>query len=62
MLIEITMISRPDGTVMHVLQLRRTPGPFADVFSGLMRFVGVCMLAALILLLSPGFALVLVPR
>jgi hypothetical protein len=26
MLIEITMISRPDGTVMHVLQLRRTPG------------------------------------
>jgi TRAP-type mannitol/chloroaromatic compound transport system permease large subunit len=32
------------------------------VFSGVMPFVGVYMLAVLILLLFPGLALVLVPR
>jgi len=63
MLIEIAMISPPDGTVMYVLQgMRRTPGPITDVFSGVMPFVGVYMLAVLILLLFPGLALVLVPR
>ena len=51
------------GTVMYVLQgMRRTPGPITDVFSGVMPFVGVYMLAVLILLLFPGLALVLVPR
>ncbi len=63
MLIEIAMISPPDGTVMYVLQgMRRTPGPITDVFSGVMPFVGVYMLAVLILLLFPGLALVLVPH
>jgi len=63
MLIEIAMISPPDGTVMYVLQgMRRTPGPITDVFSGVMLFVGVYMLAVLILLLFPGLALVLVPH
>ena len=63
MLIEIAMISPPDGTVMYVLQgMRRSPGPITDVFSGVMPFVGVYMLAVLILLLFPGLALVLVPH
>jgi C4-dicarboxylate transporter DctM subunit len=63
MLIEIAMISPPDGTVMYVLQgMRRTPGPITDVFSGVLPFVGVYMVAVLILLLFPGLALVLVPR
>jgi len=63
MLIEIAMISPPDGTVMYVLQgMRRTPGPITDVFSGVMPFVGVYMLAVLILLLFPGLVLLLVPR
>jgi len=63
MLIEIAMISPPDGTVMYVLQgMRRTPGPITDVFSGVMPFVGVYMLALLILLWFPGLALVLVPH
>jgi C4-dicarboxylate transporter DctM subunit len=63
MLIEIAMISPPDGTVMYVLQgMRPTPGPITDVFQGVMPFVGVYMLAVLILLLFPGLALVLVPR
>ena len=63
MLIEIAMISPPDGTVMYVLQgMRRTPGPITDVFGGVMPFVGVYMLAVLILLLFPSLALVLVPR
>jgi TRAP-type C4-dicarboxylate transport system permease large subunit len=35
MLIEIAMISPPDGTVMYVLQgMRRTPGPITDVSVG----------------------------
>ena len=63
MLIEIAMISPPDGTVMYVLQgMRRSPGPITDIFAGVMPFVGVYMLAVLILLLFPGLALVLVPR
>jgi tripartite ATP-independent transporter DctM subunit len=63
MLIEIAMISPPDGTVMYVLQgMRRTPGPITDVFSGVMPFVGVYMLAVLILLWFPSLALVLVPH
>lgn len=63
MLIEIAMISPPDGTVMYVLQgMRRSPGPITDVFRGVMPFVGVYMLAVLILLLFPQLALVLVPR
>ena len=63
MLIEIAMISPPDGTVMYVLQgMRRTPGPITDVFSGVMPFVGVYMLAVLILTIFPELALFIVPK
>ncbi len=63
MLIEIAMISPPDGTVMYVLQgMRRSPGAITDVFSGVMPFVGVYMLAVLILTIFPGLALFLVPK
>lgn len=62
MLIEIAMISPPDGTIMYVLQgMRRTPGPITDVFMGVAPFVGVYMLAVLILLLFPQLALFIVP-
>ena len=63
MLIEIAMISPPDGTVMYVLQgMRPTPGPITDVFAGVMPFVGVYLLAVLILLMFPQTALFIVPR
>lgn len=62
MLIEIAMISPPDGTIMYVLQgMRRTPGPITDVFVGVAPFVGAYMLAVLILLLFPQLALFIVP-
>jgi C4-dicarboxylate transporter DctM subunit len=63
MLIEIAMISPPDGTVMYVLQgMRRRPGPITDVFVGVMPFVGAYILAVLILLAFPQLALLIVPR
>jgi C4-dicarboxylate transporter, DctM subunit len=63
MLIEIAMISPPDGTVMYVLQgMRRRGGPITDVFVGVMPFVGVYMLAVFILLAFPQLALLIVPR
>jgi C4-dicarboxylate transporter DctM subunit len=63
MLIEIAMISPPDGTVIYVLHgMRRRPGPITDVFSGVMPFVGAYILAVFILLLFPGLALLIVPR
>jgi C4-dicarboxylate transporter, DctM subunit len=62
MLIEIAMISPPDGTIMYVLQgMRRTPGPIIDVFAGVMPFVGVYLLAVVILLIFPQLALFIVP-
>lgn len=58
MLVEIAMISPPDGTVLYVLQgMRKQPGPITDVFSGVMPFLGVYILAILILLVFPGLAL-----
>jgi C4-dicarboxylate transporter, DctM subunit len=61
MLIEIAMISPPDGTVMYVLQgMRRSPGPITDVFAGVTPFVGVYILAVVILLMFPDIALWLV--
>jgi C4-dicarboxylate transporter, DctM subunit len=63
MLIEIAMISPPDGTVMYVLQgMRRRGGPITDVFVGVMPFVGVYTLAVFILLAFPQLALLIVPR
>jgi TRAP-type C4-dicarboxylate transport system permease large subunit len=57
MLIEIAMISPPDGTVMYVLQGMRTKaGPITDVFIGVTPFLAVYMLAVFILLWLPGLA------
>ncbi len=58
MLVEIAMISPPDGTVLYVLQgMRRQPGPITDVFSGVMPFMFVYMLAIIILMFFPSIAL-----
>ena len=58
MLVEIAMISPPDGTVLYVLQgMRRQPGPITDVFSGVLPFMFVYMLAIIILMLFPSIAL-----
>ena len=44
--------------VLYVLQgMRRQPGPITDVFAGVMPFMGVYMLAILILMAAPGIAL-----
>jgi C4-dicarboxylate transporter, DctM subunit len=57
-LVEIAMISPPDGTVLYVLQgMRRQPGPITDVFRGVMPFLLVYMLAILILMVFPAIAL-----
>ena len=58
MLVEIAMISPPDGTVLYVLQgMRRQPGPITDVFSGVMPFMFVYMFAIIILMIFPSIAL-----
>jgi tripartite ATP-independent transporter DctM subunit len=61
MLVEIALISPPDGTVMYVLQgMRPDPGPITDVFAGVMPFLAVYMLAVVLLMVFPDIALVLV--
>lgn len=58
MLVEIAMISPPDGTVLYVLQgMRRQPGPITDVFLGVMPFLLVYMLAIFVLMVFPQIAL-----
>ncbi len=58
MLVEIAMISPPDGTVLYVLQgMRRQPGPITDVFTGVLPFMLVYMLAILVLMVFPAIAL-----
>ncbi|BAT59914.1 sialic acid TRAP transporter permease protein SiaT [Variibacter gotjawalensis] len=58
MLVEIAMISPPDGTVLYVLQGMRTDGrPITDVFAGVMPFFLVYIFAVLLLLVMPGLAL-----
>lgn len=58
MLVEIAMISPPDGTVLYVLQgMRRQPGPITDVFSGVMPFMFVYILAVCLLLVFPDIAM-----
>lgn len=58
MLIEIALITPPDGTVMYVLQgLRRPPGPITDIFSGVMPFVVLYCFAVFLLVLMPDIAL-----
>ena len=58
MLIEIAMISPPDGTVMYVLQgMRLRPGPITDVFIGVTPFVLVYMAGVLLMMVFPEIVL-----
>ncbi len=58
MLVEIALISPPDGTVLYVLQgMRKDDGPITDIFSGVMPFMAVYILALLILMWLPDIAL-----
>jgi TRAP-type C4-dicarboxylate transport system permease large subunit len=58
MLVEIALISPPDGTVLYVLQgLRKDGGGIGDVFSGVLPFVAVYILAVVILMVAPDIAL-----
>ena len=58
MLVEIALISPPDGTVLYVLQgMRGTPGPITDVFRGVIPFMAVYILAIFILMAAPELAL-----
>jgi C4-dicarboxylate transporter, DctM subunit len=58
MLVEIALISPPDGTVLYVLQgMRGTPGSITDVFRGVMPFIAVYILAIVLLMLFPAVAL-----
>ncbi len=63
MLVEIAMISPPDGTVLYVLQgMRRQPGPITDVFSGVMPFLLMYVFAVIVLMVFPAIALWLPAR
>ena len=58
MLVEIALISPPDGTVLYVLQgMRGSPGPITDVFRGVIPFMVVYVLAIVILMFAPELAL-----
>ena len=58
MLVEIAMISPPDGTVLYVLQgMRQDRGSIADVFQGVIPFVLLYICAIGILMLAPDIAL-----
>jgi tripartite ATP-independent transporter DctM subunit len=58
MLIEIAMISPPDGTIMYVLQgMRITPGPITDVFIGVTPFVLAYLGGVILLMVFPDIAL-----
>jgi tripartite ATP-independent transporter DctM subunit len=58
MVIEMALISPPDGMVMYVLQgLRKPTGPISDVFYGVMPFLGVYILSFLIIFLVPEIIL-----
>jgi tripartite ATP-independent transporter DctM subunit len=58
MLVEIALISPPDGTVLYVLQgMRKDGGPITDVFSGVMPFMIVYIVAVVVLMIFPDIAL-----
>jgi C4-dicarboxylate transporter DctM subunit len=58
MMVEIALISPPDGTVLYVLQgMRKDGGPITDVFTGVMPFLSVYVLAVVILIAFPQIAL-----
>jgi C4-dicarboxylate transporter, DctM subunit len=57
-IIEIALISPPDGMVMYVLQgMRKPTGPISDVFYGVLPFLAVYALALLLFFLVPGIIL-----
>jgi C4-dicarboxylate transporter DctM subunit len=58
MLIEIAMISPPDGAVMYVLQgMRIRPGPITDVFFGVTPFVLVYLGGVILMIIFPDIVL-----
>ncbi|MFC3001678.1 TRAP transporter large permease [Falsiroseomonas tokyonensis] len=58
MLVEIALISPPDGTVLYVLQgLRKDGRGIGDVFVGVLPFVGVYIAAIALLMVLPDIAL-----
>lgn len=58
MLIEIAMISPPDGVVMYVLQgMRIRPGPITDVFVGVTPFVLVYLAGVILMIVFPDIVL-----
>jgi tripartite ATP-independent transporter DctM subunit len=58
MLVEIALITPPDGTVMYVLQgLRPTAGPITDVFLGVMPYVTAYIGALVLLTVFPQLVL-----
>jgi C4-dicarboxylate transporter DctM subunit len=58
MLVEIALISPPDGTVLYVLQgMRQDGGPISDLFAGVMPFLAVYVLSVVALLIAPDIAL-----
>lgn len=59
LLVEIALITPPDGTVMYVLQGLRKGGPITDIFQGVMPFVAAYFVAIILLLIFPGMALIL---
>jgi len=58
MMVEIALISPPDGTVLYVLQgMRKDGGPITDVFTGVLPFMLVYILAVGVLMVFPSIAL-----
>ncbi|MEI4485663.1 TRAP transporter large permease [Frigidibacter sp. MR17.14] len=57
LLVEIALITPPDGTVMYVLQGLRKSGPITDIFEGVIPFVGAYLAVIVLLLFFPGLAL-----
>jgi tripartite ATP-independent transporter DctM subunit len=58
MMVEIALITPPDGTVLYVLQgLRPSEGPLTDVFAGAIPYVIAYLGAVLTLMLFPELAL-----
>lgn len=58
MLVEIALISPPDGTILYVLQgMRKDGGTLVDVFSGVMPFLLMYVIGVFLLLAFPALAL-----
>jgi tripartite ATP-independent transporter DctM subunit len=58
MLVEIALITPPDGTVLYVLQgLRPSEGPITDIFAGVLPFCLAYMAVVIVLMLIPDLAL-----